>query len=65
MWTACTHITHTAIGTPYVRMQRAASAGNAAMPFATRSAASMATCPNLPKTPRMLRALSAPAPVTS
>eukprot|EP00969_Alexandrium_andersonii_P056636 2497128-Alexandrium_andersonii.AAC.1 len=41
------------------------SANNAAIPFATRSAAALADEPNLPKTLMMLRAESAPAPATS
>eukprot|EP00969_Alexandrium_andersonii_P118167 5226731-Alexandrium_andersonii.AAC.1 len=65
MWNEYTRATRTAVGAPHARMQRTVSVDNTAMPFMTRPAASMAIWPNLPKTPRMLRALCAPAPVTS
>eukprot|EP00969_Alexandrium_andersonii_P146515 6479356-Alexandrium_andersonii.AAC.1 len=41
------------------------SVSNTAMPFMTRSVASLSACPSLPTTLRMSRAESAPAPVTS
>eukprot|EP00969_Alexandrium_andersonii_P097569 4307947-Alexandrium_andersonii.AAC.1 len=41
------------------------SVSNTAMPFMARSAASLRSCPNLPRTLIRPRAESAPAPVTS
>eukprot|EP00969_Alexandrium_andersonii_P264217 11677666-Alexandrium_andersonii.AAC.1 len=50
------HIRLTAIGAPYARAPRTMSASNTAMPLMTRSAASLRTCPNLPRTLMMSRA---------
>eukprot|EP00969_Alexandrium_andersonii_P175478 7759610-Alexandrium_andersonii.AAC.1 len=41
------------------------SVSNTAMPLMPRSAASLRSCPNLPRTLMMSRAEPAPAPVTS
>eukprot|EP00969_Alexandrium_andersonii_P157560 6963955-Alexandrium_andersonii.AAC.1 len=50
------HIAFTAIGTPYARETRTMSVSNTAMPFMTRTAASLSNWPSLPKTLMMSRA---------
>eukprot|EP00969_Alexandrium_andersonii_P321819 14219232-Alexandrium_andersonii.AAC.1 len=63
--TMCAHARLAAIGAPYARKPRAMSVSNTAMPFMTRSAASLRSCPNLPRMLIRSRAESAPAPVTT